>query len=68
MRQPSVSILVMGAIFSAFWAYTIVHSLIREFSKDVTYIDLGAIFVLGMIAGIFVGLAFALSRKQSHAS
>lgn len=52
---------------SAFWAYTIISSLIREFSKDVTYIDLGSIFTLGLISGVFLGLAFALRRKQSDA-
>ena len=52
---------------AAFWAYTIIDSLIRELSKDVTYIDLGAIFVLGLISGIALGLTFAFRREQSGA-
>ena len=67
-RSPAlVSALLAGAIMSAFWAYTIVNTLIRELGKDVTYIDLGAIFILGLISGIALGLAFALRRNQSAA-
>lgn len=55
----------MVSLMSAFWAYTMIDSLIREFSKDVTYIDLGSIFVLGLISGIALGVAFAFRRKQS---
>jgi hypothetical protein len=67
MQRYSVPALLMVAIMSAFWAYTIIDSLIREFSKDVTYIDLGSIFVLGLISGIALGLASAFRRKSSDA-
>jgi len=67
MKRYQTSGLLIVAIKAAFWAYTIIDSLIREFSKDVTYIDLGAIFVLGPISGIALGLAFAFRRKQSDA-
>jgi len=67
MRRYSGSALLIVAIMSAFWAYTIVDSLIREFSKDVTWIDLGAIFVLGLISGGAFGLAWAFGRKPSEA-
>jgi hypothetical protein len=67
MKRYQTPGLLIVAIMAAFWAYTIIDSLIREFSKDVTYIDLGAIFVLGLISGIALGLAFAFRRKQSDA-
>ena len=65
MQRYTVSALAVLAVMSAFWAYSIMDTLIREFSMDVTFIDLGAIFVLGLIAGIAVGLAVALSRRLS---
>ena len=52
--------LVLVAVMAAFWAYSIADTLIREFMMDVTYIDLGAVFVLGLIAGVALGLAFAI--------
>ena len=67
MPRYLVSVLLSGAIMSAFWAYAIIDSLIREFSKDVTYIDLGSIFVLGLISGAGLGLAFAFRRNQTAA-
>jgi hypothetical protein len=67
MKRYQTPGLLIVAIMAAFWAYTIIDSLIREFSKDVTYIDLGAIFVLGLISGIALVLDFAFRRKQSDA-
>ena len=67
MQRYSVPALVALAVMSAFWAYTIIDSLIRQFSQDVTLIDLGSIFVLGLISGIALGLASAFGRKQSAA-
>lgn len=66
MKSYQISGLLILAILSTFWAYTIMDSLIREFLLDVTYIDLGSIFILGLISGIALGLAFALWRKQSE--
>jgi hypothetical protein len=65
MQRYTVSFLLIGAVMSAFWGYTIIHTLIRKFSKDITYVDLGAIFVLGLISGLFLGLALMFRRKQS---
>lgn len=62
MKRHRISGLLIVAIMAAFWAYTIIDSLIRGFSKDVTYIDLGAIFVLSLISGIALGLTFAFRR------
>ena len=67
MKRYRISGLLIVAIMAAFWAYMIVDSLIREFSKDVTYIDLGSIFVLGLISGAALGLAFAFRRERADA-
>ena len=52
----------MVAVFAAYWAYEVVDSLIREFSASITYIDLGVVFVLGLITGICLGAFLALKR------
>ena len=64
MQRHTVSGLLILAIMSAFWAYTIVDTLLRKFSKEITWVDLGAIFVLGLISGGALGLAGALGRKS----
>ena len=65
MQRYSASILVLLALMSAFWAFTIMSTLIRDFSLDVTWIDLGSIFVLGLISGLGLGLALRLRRKEA---
>lgn len=67
MRRYSVSGLLIVAIMSAFWAYTIVDTLIRKFSKEITWVDLGVILVLGLISGGAFGLAWAFGRKSPEA-
>ncbi|MCL7454315.1 MAG: hypothetical protein M8467_14845 [Anaerolineae bacterium] len=67
MQRPYVPILVILAIMSAFSAYTIMATLIRDFGMDVTWIDLGSIFVLGLISGIGLGLALRLRRRKEVA-
>jgi hypothetical protein len=63
MRRYTVSGLLVVAIMSAFWAYTTVDTLLRKFSQEITWVDLGTIFVLGLISGGALGLALALGRK-----
>lgn len=60
-RRYTTPTLVTLALFAAFWAYTIASTLIRDMAKDVTYIDLGALFVLGLIAGL--ALAFSYTSR-----
>jgi len=67
VQRTAVSALLIAACGAAFWAYTIADSLIREFGKDVTYIDLGALFVLGLITGLALGVAYAFTRKGTAA-
>ena len=47
------------AIMASYGAYEVVDALIREFSESITYGDLVVIFVLGLIAGIALGLVLA---------
>jgi hypothetical protein len=67
MQRYTVSGLLIVAIMLAFWAYTIVDTLIRKFSKEITWVDLGAIFVLGLLSGGAFGLALALGRRSPEA-
>jgi hypothetical protein len=65
MKPYSAAALVPLAIFAAFWAWTIGDTLIREFSIALTFIDVGALFALGFISGIALGLAsrFKIGQK-----
>jgi hypothetical protein len=56
--------LLVVAIMSGFWAYTAMDTLIRDFGMDVTWIDLGTIFVLGFISGGALGFAAARWRRR----
>ena len=64
MKRYSVPALISVSIFGAFWAYMIADTLIREMSKDVTFIDLGSIYILGLISGITAGLALMLGKTK----
>jgi hypothetical protein len=63
MKRYQISSLLIVAVMSTFWAYTIMDTILRKFSKDVTYIDLGAIYFLGLLSGITLGLVLAFRRK-----
>lgn len=56
MQRNSVPFLIILAGMSIFWAYTVIDTLLREFSANVTFIDLAVLVVLGFIAGLAVGL------------
>jgi hypothetical protein len=63
MRRPLTYGLTAVFVTATFLAYTSAHSLIQEFSGSVTYVDLGVLFVLGLIAGFSLGLAYAWSKQ-----
>ena len=67
MRHYTVPGLLIVVLMSIFWACTIVDTLISKFSKEITWVDLGAIFVLGLISGGAFGLAWAFGRKSTEA-
>ena len=65
MQEFYVGALLVAAIGAAFWAYTIIDTLIRDFHKDVSIIDLGVLYALGLISGIALGLAIMMRRKET---
>jgi len=65
MQRASTAFLIALIVGATFWVYAIAATLIREFGKDVTFVDLGALFVLGVIAGIGRGLIVALRRRNN---
>ena len=68
MKKFRTPAFIIIAVMSAFWAYILIDTLIREFSKGVTYIDLVAIFVLGFISGICLALVIVPLKKQPEAN
>jgi hypothetical protein len=67
MRRVAASLLLVLSIMSTFWAYAIASTLVRDLGKDITYVDLGAVFILGLIAGFGLGLAWAVQRRAPAA-
>ena len=67
MKRLQFSALYVITIMSTFWAYTIIATLIQEYLKNVTLIDLGAIYIMGLIAGVALGLVYAVWRVETGA-
>ena len=63
-RSTAISALIIVAVFSAYWAYTIIGTLLRDFSQEMTFIDLGVLYVLGLITGLVLGLVLAIRRSS----
>jgi hypothetical protein len=68
MQRYTIPALLTLAIFTAFWAYTIIEDLIRVYRTDVTTIDLGVIFVLGLICGIALGMVPTIRLREKSMS
>lgn len=64
MIRYTIPALLITAMFALFWAYAIIDDLIRVFHKDVTVIDLGVIFILGLICGVALGLIPAIRYRE----
>jgi hypothetical protein len=64
-KRQMISALLVVVVGATFWAYTIADSLIREFSANVTYVDLGALFILGLISGFALGQIFAWYTRKA---
>ena len=60
-RAKIVGLWALASV-SAFLACAVIVSLMREFAKDITYLDLIVIFVLGLISGLAVAGALAVRR------
>jgi hypothetical protein len=57
----SLFVLVIG---SAFWAYMIGGTLIGEMKKDASVVDLGTLFVLGLISGLALSQLIGMTAKR----
>ena len=67
MNKSIISSLAILAIICAYLAYTVIDGLLREFSANITFIDLGVLYILGIISGIALGLIIAFGRKHPAA-
>jgi hypothetical protein len=62
MRREMTSALIILFVGATYWAYTVADSLLREFSGKITFVDLGVLFILGLIAGVALGQLVPLRR------
>ncbi|MDZ4700489.1 MAG: hypothetical protein SH809_12345 [Rhodothermales bacterium] len=65
MKRYTLSSLIVTAVLALFWALVIANTLIGQLDAGVTYLDLGAVFVLGGIAGAALGVALYRKLKQA---
>lgn len=67
MKRSSTltAVLMIAAIMATFSAYSVINSLMRDFHEDVTVIDLGVLFILGLITGIAVGIGLMARNRRS---
>ncbi|MDH4270765.1 MAG: hypothetical protein OEW18_02180 [Candidatus Aminicenantes bacterium] len=70
MKKQSIlgSLFIVAAVGTAFWAYTSIELLRRDYQRDLTVFDLGVLFVLGLVTGIAVGAIIGLQRKPHNAT
>jgi hypothetical protein len=57
--------LLLVAGLTAYWGYDLIRSLLDEFASQINWVDLLAIFVMGMLSGVTLGLALAIWRKKA---
>ncbi len=57
--------LVSLAVFAVLWAGIIAATLVKEMGTGVSYLDLGAVFALGAVAGLSMGAAGVLWRNKA---
>jgi H+/Cl- antiporter ClcA len=65
MRRYSIPALLIVGVMSIFWSYTVIETLLTEFSTNINIIDLGTLVVLGFIAGLALGLIPAVRKNDS---
>jgi membrane protease YdiL (CAAX protease family) len=63
MKRYTFSSLIATAVLALFWSLVITDTLVRQLDTGVTYLDVGAVFVLGGIAGGALGVAFYRRRN-----
>lgn len=62
MRRTLGVPLIAVAGTAILYAYWVADGLVREFSTGITWIDVGTLFVMGLIAGVAIGAFFWLRR------
>lgn len=67
MKRYQKAGLYLVAVTAAFWAFIIVDELINDFADEINYVDFGAVFVLGVISGIALGLALSIKKRPNIA-
>jgi hypothetical protein len=65
MKSYIFAELIILAIMSSFCAYTIVDKLIRDLGTNDTIIDLGVLYLLGLMSGLAIGFIFVFRKKES---
>lgn len=68
MERYTAPGLALVAILAAYWAFTIADALLREFVTSINWVDLGALFVLGLISGVALGLALGWGWRKAPRS
>ena len=59
------SSLIIISVISVLIALLVANNLVEEYSDSITYIDLGTLFILGLITGLTVGFVFGNSPAGS---
>lgn len=65
MKRTLNATLITVAGTAILYAYWVADGLVREFSTGLTWIDVGTLFVMGLIAGIAIGSVVGLRRAGS---
>jgi len=60
MKKSYAPLWLTLACSALFWAYVVIDDLLRSFNAKATLIDLLAVLVLGLIAGLGLGLSLAV--------
>ena len=68
MNNKSRPALIVAVAITFFFAISIAVTLIEQFSDSITYIDLAALFILGVIAGLFLDRLLPAKRKTISSS
>ena len=64
MNIKSRSALIVAIAITFFVAMSIAVTLMEQFSDSITYIDLAALFILGIIAGLFLDRLLQGKKKM----
>ncbi len=63
MRRTLSVPLILLAATATLYAFWVADGLVREFAAGLTWVDVGVLFVMGLIAGVAVGALVRLNRS-----